>query len=614
MGKKRAFLIQYWPWIIFLIAFSLRLALLCEHNFALGWEGDGFPKSDAKTYDVVAMNILKGRGFGIYLSGFKYSSISSPLYPLFLAFMYSFFGHNYMAVKIAQLVIGSLNAVVVYAIGKRLFTRSVGIISGLIFASYLPHMWWTSALMREVFSTFLFGLAYLAMIKAIDEVSLKNNILAGISIGIAILMRGQALVFLPVLAICGFIGSNRKQYFSILLFALLVISPWVIRSMVVHNGAVIMETAAGRQFWTGTNPKYRGLFYCRAARHEALWEKPFQSEAQRCGRLNREAIGFIKDNPEFYFGAVKARLKRFWHIGGLRVVRFNPKGIEVFLPYMVMFFGFVGALHGFFLSPRVIPLILIILSYSLVSGVCGSHTRYRLPLEPFLIVLSGYTVYLISQIRSRDWRKLYPCLSPSAIPLPPLVKGDKGGFKGGKGIGVGGIGEGDWFPGKLAKCLKICGVFLILIFAIRLCIAYWGPGERLVQPRVSEEKIQLALKKHNLLTRWEKQDKKLTYQDIFLDQAENGGYVTKYDDAIIIWKGRMEYIIRDVNGNIRNFTFYLNPSPHDFGQQVAVGPVPGFGAKAEKFEGGDIVFIIARIKTTGRALGDPGVDFFEILK
>ena len=67
MGKKRISLIQYWPWIIFLIAFSLRLALLCEHNFALGWEGDGFPKSDAKTYDVVAMNILHGRGFGISL-------------------------------------------------------------------------------------------------------------------------------------------------------------------------------------------------------------------------------------------------------------------------------------------------------------------------------------------------------------------------------------------------------------------------------------------------------------------------------------------------------------------------------------------------------------------
>ncbi len=605
MRQRRVSWNQCWPWIIFLVAFSLRLALLCAHDFKLGWEGDGFPKSDAKVYDIVAMNILDGRGFGIYLLGFKYSSISSPLYPLFLAFIYSFFGHSYMAVKIVQLVIGSLNAVLVYAIGKRLFTRrSVGVISGFIFACYLPHMWWTSALMRELFSTFMFALAYLTMIKAIDESSLKNCVLAGISIGLAILTRGQALVFLPVLVVCGFIRHVRRQHFSILLFALLTISPWIVRSMIVHNGAIIFETAAARQFWTGANPKYRGFFYSRAARHEALWDEPFQSEAQRCRRLNRDAIRLIKENPQRYFGYVKTRLRRFWNVHRLKVVSFDFKGIERLLPYVVMFFGFIGAVHAFFLYPRSVPLILIILFYSLVSGVCGSLTRYRLPLEQFLMIFTAYTIYLVSQIRSRDWRKLHPHLSP-----PP----SRGRSE-----------EGDRFPEKsaplgfrmgLAKFLKVCGVLLVLVFSIRLCIAYWGPGERIIEPQVSEEKIQLALKEHNLLTRWEEQNQELTYKDIFLDQAQSGGYVTRYDGAIVIWKGRMEYIIKDVNGSIKHSGFVLNPSPHDFGKEAfGVVPVPGVEVKAENFQGGDIVFIIARVKTTGRVLGDPVVEFYEILK
>ena len=162
MNKKFA----YWPWIIFLVALVLRLLLLYRFNFKLGWESHGFPSSDAREYDTLAMNILLGRGFGDYIFGFKYQSFVCPFYSLFLAFIYSFCGHNYMAVKIVQLILSSLSAVVVYAIGKRLFNKPIGIIAGLIMACYLPHMWWVSPIMREGFFAFVFALAFLAIIKA----------------------------------------------------------------------------------------------------------------------------------------------------------------------------------------------------------------------------------------------------------------------------------------------------------------------------------------------------------------------------------------------------------------------------------------------------------------
>jgi hypothetical protein len=255
------------------------------------------------------------------------------------------------------------------------------------------------------------------------------------------------------------------------------------------------------------------------------------------------------------------------------------------------------------------------------------------------MIFTAYTIYLVSQIRSNDWRNLRPCLSPHS---PRPTSGQASGERSEEEDRFPApsrrrIGREDRLPERLAplevctegeavvagnllltgftKFLKVCGTLLVLIFTIRLCIAYWGPGERIIEPEVSEEKIQLALKKHNLLRKWKKQDQEIAYPDIFLDQAQSGGYVTKYDGSIVIWKGRLEYIIRDVNGNIKHSGFVLNPSPHDFGKEAfAVTPAAGVEVKAENFQGGDIVFIIARIKTTSRVLGEPGVEFYEILR
>lgn len=600
MKKKVVFSNMWAPCAIFLIALLLRAALLYTFSHKPTWEVDGFPKSDARGFDILAMNILNGRGFGSYIAGFKQYSFSSPMYPLFLAFIYSLFGHNYMAVKIAQLFLGSLNAVLVYAIGRKVFNRQVGIISGLIFACYMPHMLWTSPLMRELVATFVFALAYLAVIDATDHPSMRSYIAAGVTIGIAILTRGQALVFVPVLLICGLIGCIRREYFSlrnvipILLFTFLAISPWIIRSMVIHKGVIILESSSARQFWTAANPKYHGSFYSRGAWHDTLWEKPLESEGEKYKRLNREGVRFIRENPSRYIRHFKKRLEAFWYVEKLQVVSLDLKGIGILLPYVVTFLGLIGAVYALLLHPRSVPLILIILFYSAGSGAFGPLPRYRLPLEQFVIILAAYTLSLISKIRRVDWQRPQPIQS-----LPPTLSQCVPGS----------------FMTRFKNLARICGALLIVIFAVRLCVSYWGPGETIPEHEVDKRTIQLALEKHELVEEWEKQTpQQLTRQDVFLDQAANGGYVKKYDNYLVMWKGRMEYILRDANSNIKNFQLILDPSPHSFGKGTRwVAPVTGVAINADHFQEGDMVLVIARISSPGQPLLDPRIIFYEIL-
>ena len=597
MKGKTAFLNRYGPWIIFFIAFGMRLLLLYHFNFRLGWERDGFPRSDAREYDILSMDILMGRGFGNYLFGFKYQSFVCPFYPLFLAFIYSFFGHSYIAVKIVQLILSSLNAVVIYWLGRRLFNKPIGIIAGLIMAFYLPYMYWVSSLMRETFFIFVFACAYLSLIKAMDEPLKKYLILAGICIGIAILTRPGGLILVLVLIITGLAKKNFKAVLFVFLFTLLTISPWIIRSMIIHQGGIILETSGARHFWTGANPEYGGDFYERSAWHKSLWEKPFASEIERYKRLNREGVKFIKENPQRYFQYFRKRLRDLWYLKNVKVMRFDLEGIERWLPYLIIWLGVIGAVHSFyfFSFQRSLGLILLILFYCLGAGIYGGTVRYRMPLEQFFIIFTAYTLYALSQIHRQEWRQMQGArrvqIRDTDVSLQTTPHHSP-------------------FP----KFLALCGLLLVLVFSIRLCIAYWGPGEKVIEPEVDTKKIHLALKRHNLLEKWEKQTpQNLTYEDIFLDQAENDGYLKKYNQYLVVWKGRMDYILKDKEGNIEEFCLMLNPSPHRFVQEKYLFSAEGIKIKAEEFKAGDIVVVIARIRSTGQPLLDPHIEFYEIL-
>jgi hypothetical protein len=592
MDKKRAFLNNYWPWIIFLAALVLRLLLLYRFDFRLGWESHGFPNSDAREYDTLAMNILLGRGFGDYISGFKYQSFVCPFYSLFLSFIYSFCGHNYMAVKIVQLILSSLNAVVIYAIGRRLFNKPIGIIAGLIMACYLPHMWWVSPIMREGFFAFVFALAFLAIIKAVDEPLKKHLLTAGAAAGIAILTRPGGLVLFAALLAHGAAKKKLKTIAVVFLFTLLTMSPWIARSMIIHKGAVILESSGARQFWTGANPKYGGHFYSRVAWHETLWHDPFASEAERCKRLTREGAAFIRDNPKRYYTYFRKRLTDFWLLKKPDVLRFNLNNADIWLPYLVIWLGTMGAVHSlyFFSWRQSLAIISLILFYCLGAGIYGGIPRYRAPLEQFFIIFAAYSLYGFSRINRMEWRQMR---------MP-------------------GTGKNAGAPSHLNRTVRyllLCGLILVLTFSIRLCIACWGPGEKIADPGVSKEEIRLALKKHSLLEEWKKQaPQKLTYRDIFLDQAANNGYLTDYDNYVVVWEIRMDNIAKDRKGNICDFVLTTNPSPHNFGQENRViRPAKGIKIKADGFQERDAAVVIAKVRSTGKPLCDPQIEFYEIL-
>ena len=98
------------------------------------------PTSDRRTYDSLAISFLEGYGLNLFNIS---ASFRPPLYPIFLSFLYSFFGRSflsYLAVFLVQAILSSLAIVFVFWIGKRVFNPATGFIAAFIAIFYSPFL------------------------------------------------------------------------------------------------------------------------------------------------------------------------------------------------------------------------------------------------------------------------------------------------------------------------------------------------------------------------------------------------------------------------------------------------------------------------------------------
>jgi len=571
-------------------------------GFNPGFEYRGLPFGDALEYDILAMNILQGEGFGHFLYGFKYQSFVVPFYPLFLTFVYSFFGHNYLVVKIVQAFVGVLNCLIVYQIGKKVFNQKIGFIAGLIMALYIPYMLLNFQLMRETIFNFLFGLSVLLLLGIGDGPRLKKTVICGIIIGLTSLTRPAGLI----LVIVSFIwlpfklkketSQGFKMGIMVALVSLLTISPWLLRNYLIHGG-FIMASGGYRQFWTGANPKYEGDFYDRKAWHEILWREPYSSEMERSRRLNKEAWEFIKADPRLY---LKYMHKRFDDLWTVKLPKEENKldfiNLALLCSFFIFWLGFLGMVRAVYHWKKVSLFILIFIFYSLALSIYGAVVRYRLPLEQFLVVFAGYFIYLLGNINRLDWRNFKEVLAPGdkfeanlIIPVSPVII-------------------------RIRKVLLGLSIIVVFMFTVRLCWAYFS-----YQPpyntKTSDLEVVIVLTRNGVYKKWLSQPKQINYKDIFEDQRQHNGYISNTRGAIIIWTGEINYLLRTNNGEVYKFSLVLNPQPHYFGgEDVACErAATARPQKTKDLKEGDIVAIVGRITTRDWLPERPCVEFFDVI-
>lgn len=321
-----------------------------------------------------------------------------PLYPLFIASLWWGDEPPFLALRLAQAVLGAFVAWLVYVLALNAAGAGVAVVAGLGMA-LAPT---SSALALVALSETLFTALLVSCLWLWGE---KRGLPSGLLLGAATLVRPITLFLVPLVGCVGLMSKfNRTVHLRIALGAVLVVAPWTVRNFVTQHAFIPVATYGwGSLLFSSTvyvpygsgNPF--AVWFGDKDSEAILASAPTIEQAER--RLGAAALARIEDHPAHY---VWTRLKEFPR-------NFLDHGTTfmsaVPLPAAVVKSLFAGlsavfllmSACGLYLSRRdwrrtyhisLVTLVLVALQF-----IGTANLRYGLPLVPPLMVFAAMGVW-----------------------------------------------------------------------------------------------------------------------------------------------------------------------------------------------------------------------------
>lgn len=229
---------------IYALAFSAMLAL-CLANGRDPISTVIIGVKDPTGFAILARNLL---AYGAFTDAppppYVPTVFRTPGYPVFLAGVL-FLGRTPYAVPLVQIVLVAFTAVLIFRLGKRLFSHGVGLVAAILYVLDPVAMLLSLQFMSETLFMFLFVLFLFVLFSKVEQpVSPRTLFLAGILLGGATLVRPIVQYLPPVVLVYVFL-TQRKRWRGASLYrdlgafslgVILIIGPWMIRNGILAGG------------------------------------------------------------------------------------------------------------------------------------------------------------------------------------------------------------------------------------------------------------------------------------------------------------------------------------------------------------------------------------------
>jgi len=408
---------------VFILALSIRLLYINQIISTPIFQGLAV---DTEKYNDFSLQILKGN---LTHKDFIYLN---PLYPFFLTIIYLIFGYSHLSVIIIQGIIDSLSCILIYYITSTIFNKRTGILAAIIYACYGLAIFYTGILLAPTVVIFLTLLFISSLLAAENKKQVIIFFISGIIFGLAVLARPNLSVFLFILPLWFFIVLKNKlgtyksiQGFTLLLVGFLVVIFLItIRNYSIEKRFSPFSVQGGINFYIGNNPKATGHFMSPHGISNSPIEQVNASikyaEQESGKRLSPsqasrywliKGLNFIKDNPLDAFLLYVKKFAIFWRNEEIPLnINYSlSKTFATIFKLPFISFGIIApfAILGIILSLKrkkdIMLVNLFIFSYMLSVIIFFVSARYRLPIVPFLVICSSYTLYrFLEMIRAKE--------------------------------------------------------------------------------------------------------------------------------------------------------------------------------------------------------------------
>ena len=406
---------------------------------------------DSRGYDDWARQIAGGDWFGHDVF------YQAPLYPYLLGVIYAVAGRHLLLVRVIQALIGSASCALLALAAARLFSRSAGLVAGLMLALYAPAIFFDGLIQKSVLDVFFVCLSLFLIARTINaehaepaergmalrfprvlRSSSSTWFWLGLAMGGLALTRENALVFILVLLAwilvdqrptttgqrLTTIDQRLKRAAMFLAGLALVLVPVAARNSIVGGGFYITTSQFGPNLYIGNNPAsdgtYQSLRYGRGApeyerqdatelAEHALGKRLTPSEVS--SYWTDKALEFITSRPAAWLKLTGRKIALLWNATEMLDTESQDAHAEWSLPLRLG--GIIGhfgvlvplALFGVIVTwpmrSRLWILYAMTLAYAASVVIFYVFARYRYPLVPLLMLFAAAGLVAVPEMVRR---------------------------------------------------------------------------------------------------------------------------------------------------------------------------------------------------------------------
>lgn len=392
------------------IGFLVRLVALLVYLATHNWQGEQWE------YEVIAQNLLNGRGFVIERYNTLYHALVPPVFPFICFFLHVIggTGASYLALYYTYHIGVALGIIwLTYRLALAWFGRSVATLSALFVALEPGLVIYQSYKMDVItLATFLL-LAAVALFQRLSETrELRAAAALGVIIGLGLLTRLDLLILVGLLGT--WLISERREAAAILkpvavtlVVAFLVVTPWIVRNYVVLDRLMFISSNSGEWLWLGNNANSIGtpagldgrsvLEVAPASLKQSLAAATSEFEVNAI--FMKEAVLYITEDPWRYARLAAAKFWYFWWFTPTYGWQYPQIPGVWQLSYKVVHGAVLGfAILGIWRTlciPRresthaVLSILTVCLLLAALHSLTYVEGRHRLLVEPLLLILAA---------------------------------------------------------------------------------------------------------------------------------------------------------------------------------------------------------------------------------
>lgn len=389
--------------------------------------------------EVLARNVLEGRGYVYPALHTMYRAYMEPLYPGLVIGVYAATGGSAVALGVVQCLIAALLPLVIYAFTRGTFGEAAGVAAAGVVAVHPALTGYSVKFHPLVLDSVLLPFVALALLRLRQAPSRTNGALFGVAFGLCVLTRPTVLAFVAIAGIWLFTSPAwqdlRRPFGAGLVIAALIVTPWVVRNYLVLHTFVLTRTNVGYVFWLGNHPgtsggaadpsdptSTRSMFDSAPA---ALRERVLSTgEIEQNRIFLSEALGYVKEAPGAFVERWVRKIGYFWGVPPYSGKRYARWAISA---YHAFYVGLVtAALAGLWSAwrrpvpgqgPGLALALLLSVSVSVAQALFYIEGRHRLGVEAILAVPAG-----LALARLRERFRPGPRVCQPLVESPPHVE------------------------------------------------------------------------------------------------------------------------------------------------------------------------------------------------